>query len=247
MAKNQKELDILLKKLKGSSTHLHLDIADGKFVPSKSLWFKFRLSKKFKYNAHLMIKNPERWIKKHGKRMNLVIPQFEEVKDLDRYVFSGRKIAFAINPETKIKKLKPYLWKISYILLLTVHPGYYGSRYLSSPLRKIREIKKINPKVKIIVDGGMNPKTIRQAARYGADYFVSGSYVTKSKNPKKAVQRLDNALSGPKYLSFDMFLKRAGKKFNRLFLNSTPKPPQKKSEDYLSLQQMKKKVGKRKK
>lgn len=244
MAKNQKELDSLLKKLKGSSKQLHLDVADGKFVPSKSLWFRFKLSSKFKYNVHLMIKNPEAWIKKHGKRVNLVIPQLETVKDLDKYVFFGKKkIAFALKPGTKIDKLKPYLWKVDYILILTVHPGYYGSKYLRAPLKKIRQIKRINPKIKIIIDGGMNPKTIRQAARAGADYFVSGSYVTKSKDPKKAVKRLDAILGGPRYVSFNTFLKRAGKRFDKLFLgNSTPKPPEKRKEEYISLKEMKKKV-----
>ena len=194
MAKNQQGLTQLLKKLTGVAKTLHLDIADGKFVPSKSLHFPFRLSKKFRYNAHLMIKNPEKWIEKHGKKVDLCISQWETVKDKDKFITflkkKNKKVAFALKPETKVNGLKNYLKDIDTILILTVHPGFYGAKYLKTPLKKIVQIKKINPKIKIIVDGSMNPKTIKGAARAGADYFVSGSFVSKSENPKNAIKEL---------------------------------------------------------
>jgi len=244
MAKNQKELNALLKKLQGSAEHLHLDIADGKFVPSRSLWFKFRLSSKFKYNAHLMINNPENWIKKYGKKVNLVIPQFETIQDVDKYVSRMKKVAFAIKPETSISKLKPYLQHIDYVLVLTVHPGFYGAKFLKSPLKKIKQIKKINPKVRVIVDGGMNPKTIKSALKAGADYFVSGSFVSRSDNPKEAVGKLQDLLNGPKYVSFGALKRRSGRRLDKLFLK-IPKPPKK--EEYLSLKEMKERLRKKRK
>ena len=66
MAKNQKEVDYLLKKLRGVATKLHLDVADGKCVPTQYMNFDFRLSKRFDYNVHLMIKNPEELIRKNN-------------------------------------------------------------------------------------------------------------------------------------------------------------------------------------
>ena len=83
---------------------------------------------------------------------------------------------------------------IDYLLVLTVHPGFYGAKYLPAQLRKITQIKKINPRVKVIVDGGMNPQTIRQAAQAGADFFITGSYTTKADNPKKALKTLAKAI-----------------------------------------------------
>ena len=196
MAKNQKELDHMLKNLHGVAKVLHLDVADGKFVPNTSLWFNFKLSKQFKYMAHLMVKNPEIWIKKHGKKVEFCIVQAETVDLADhvaRTRLQKKKVAFALNPETKAAKIKSYLKGIDYVLILTVHPGFYGAKYLRSPLGKIREIKKINPKVKIIVDGGMNPKTVKDAAEAGADYIVSGSFITKAERPKERLKIMEKA------------------------------------------------------
>lgn len=193
MASSQRELDIMLHNLEGVASHLHLDVADGKFVSSKSLWFPFKLSSRFKYIAHLMVKDPEKWIAKHGKKVTFYIVQAEAV-NLVSYIKSTRskkkKVALALNPETKVSKIKPYLPSIDYVLILTVHPGFYGAKYLKYPLRKIAEIKKINPKVKVIVDGGMNPKTVKDASKAGADQIVSGSFITKAEKPKERMREL---------------------------------------------------------
>ncbi len=194
IAKNQRELDAELKKLKGTGKTLHLDIIDGKFAPNRSLEFPFRLDQHYAYQAHLMIQKPEIWIKKNLRRINLFIPHFEAIHYHSRYILWMRKmkkkIAFALLPQTTVGHLKEHLPYVDYILILTVHPGFYGSKYLASELKKIRPIKKINPNVKIIVDGGMNPKTIVQAKKAGADFYVSGSYETESDNPKKAMKEL---------------------------------------------------------
>ena len=194
MGKSQKEINALFKKLEGVSKELHLDVADGKFVHNTSLWFDFKLSKKFKYNAHLMIVHPERWIEKYGNKVDLCIVHLHAIKHIQffiEYVRSkNKKVAIALNPETKIKELKDYLNDIDVILVMTVHPGFYGAKFLSSPLRKIKKIKKINPDIKVMVDGGMNPKTVRKAVRAGADSIISGSFISKSKNSKKAMKEL---------------------------------------------------------
>ncbi len=198
MAKNELEFEALLKKLKGVAKTIHLDVADGKFVPSNSLDFYLTLPKTFEYAAHLMMEHPQRWIEKYGKEVKLCIPHFSAILNFPSHISwmkrMNQTLALAINPEVSVDKIKPYLHEIEYILILTVHPGFYGSPYLKSELQKIRLIKKINPKIKVIVDGGMNPKTIKEAKKAGADYFVSGSYITLSKDPKKAMQILRKAI-----------------------------------------------------
>ncbi len=189
IAKNQRELDEKYGKLRGVVKTLHLDIVDGRFAPNKSLQFNFTLSPQFSYQAHLMIKDPEQWIKRQllspqHKLFNLFIPHFEAIYFHSRYILWMKQlkkpIAFAILPETNVTHLKEHLPYMDYVLVLTVHPGFYGSKYLRSELLKIRPIKKVNPKVKVIVDGGMNPETIKEAKRAGADLFVSGSYLTNN-------------------------------------------------------------------
>lgn len=198
MAKNQRELDDFFDRLCGVSPVLHLDIADGKCVPTRVLDFPFRLSRSFRYHAHLMVKQPERWIQKSKYRIDLYISPIEEIRDPQKYIQwmkkRKQKVAFSLRPETPATVLYPYLSQIDYVLILTVHPGFYGGRYLKTPLRKIPLLKHHNPHITVIVDGGINPQTIRQAATAGADWFITGSYTTKAKDPKKAIKTLQQAL-----------------------------------------------------
>lgn len=199
VAKNQQELDVLLKNLAGVAKYLHLDIADGKFVSNTSLWFPFRLSRRFKYVAHLMVREPEKWIKMYGKKVEFYIVQAETV-NLAEYIKKTKSqkkpVAFAINPETGVAKIKSFLKVIDYVLILTVHPGFYGAKYLKYPLKKISQIKRINPSLKVIVDGGMNPKTAKDAAKAGANYIISGSFITKAEKPKERMKIMEKAFDG---------------------------------------------------
>ena len=198
MAKNQIELDALLTKLHGMAGTLHLDIVHPSYAPNHSLDFSFKLNKKFCYQAHVMLKSPEKWIARHLQTIDMFIPQWEEVKNPKNYIAwmerRHKPVAFALKPETGIKDLLPYVERIDYLLILTVHPGFYGGRYISAPLRRIAQIKHHNYRIKVIVDGGINPTTIRKARQAGCDYFISGSFVSKSKSPRKSLQLLRQAL-----------------------------------------------------
>lgn len=196
MAKNQKELNDYFKRLDGVVKHLHLDVVDGKFANNKVLDFPLRLSKDFNYSAHLMVEKPLLWIKKYLDKVWLIIPHIEtfNVDEQEKYIAymkkNNKKVAFALLPETKASVLKKIAKDIDYVLLLSVHPGFYGSKFIPVVLRKIPQIKKYNSEIKVIIDGGMNPDTIKLAARYGADNFVSGSYTSKAENPKQRIRTL---------------------------------------------------------
>lgn len=200
MAKSQKELDMDFQKLKGVVKTLHLDIVDGKFAKNRTFQFPFKLSQYFQYHAHLMVKNPEKWIDKHGKKVDAVVFHPEAVKkekiaDLIKKIKDKKKqTGLALKPETEVKEIRNLLGKVDYVLILTVHPGFYGGKFLGSNLKKIRLLKKINPKIKIIVDGGMRPQTIKRAKKAGADFFVSGAYTTKAAHPKQRIKNLIEAV-----------------------------------------------------
>jgi len=198
IAKSQKELEKRFDRIKNYSKIFHLDIMDGKFVKNKSLFFDFILPKKrFKYEAHLMIKKPEKWIKKNWKKSNLIIFHIEslkneaEVKNLIKLIKSKRKkVGICINPKTKIKKIINYLNLIDRISVMTVNPGRYGGKFLPDTLKKVKDIRKLKPKLDIEIDGSVNLKTINRASDSGANSFVVGSFLQKSKNPKKAIEDL---------------------------------------------------------
>ena len=198
IAENQKELEELLHKFKGVAKTIHLDVVDGIFAPNHSLDFSFALPANFRYRAHVMVVRPEKWIRRNFGAIELFIPQFEKVKDKKKYIRwmrkKKRRVAFAINPETSVRKMIKSLPFVDEVLVLTVHPGFYGKKFIKKELQKIIQIKKINPKIKVIVDGGINLKTIILAKKAGADYFVVGSVISRSRDPKSAVRQLEKRL-----------------------------------------------------
>ena len=194
MAKSQKQLDEQLSIVKKFATTVHIDVVDGKFADNKVFRFPFKLKRGFKYNVHLMVERPEPWIKKHFKKFQIFFPHIETLKDpMDYFSWmkqSKKPIAFACLPETKVKDIKSFIPFVDYILILTVHPGFYGGKFLKSQIKKIKKIKKLNPDIKIFVDGGITPKRIEQVSDFGADFFVSGSYIMDSEEPKESFKEL---------------------------------------------------------
>ena len=185
--------------MKGIAKVLHLDVVDGKFAKNKAMNFDFKLKKEFNYNIHLMVNNSRKWIAKCLKKnIQTIIVHPEVIEGLGKLIYEikqkKKKVGLALKPKTKVKNVRDYLSQLDYVLVLTVEPGFYGAKFLSAPLRKIKKIKRINPKIKVIVDGGMNPKTIKKAAKAGADYFVSGSFVTKADSPKERIKSLLNSI-----------------------------------------------------
>lgn len=193
IAKNQKELNLILDKYKNYFNYFQVDVMDGKFVKNKSNWFNFKLSKNCKYEAHLMVDNPERWIIKNYKKFDVLIANFERVKNPMKLIEfvkdKNKKIGFAINPETDIKNLYPYLTHLDRILILTVHPGRYGAEFLPKSLVKIKVLRRVF-KGDIEVDGHINPTTIRLCKNAGANLFAVGSYLKDSDDIQNAIKRL---------------------------------------------------------
>ena len=102
----------------------------------------------------------------------------------------NKKIGIAICPETPVECIKNYLGSIDQLLIMAVKPGFYGSKFLPETTDKIKQAREINHNLDIEADGGIDLNTIRLAAKAGANMFVSGSYIIKSNDAKKAVEEL---------------------------------------------------------
>jgi ribulose-phosphate 3-epimerase len=199
IAKTQKELDDIFSRIKDSARLLQLDIMDGKFVSNNSLDFNFRLpEKKYLYEAHLMIDDPEKWVDENWERVDTVIAHFESVKNPERIIESvkkkGKKIAFALNPETDADLILNYIDSIDQVLVMTVNPGFYGSKFLPEMSDKIKRLRKLRPDLDIEVDGGIKPDTIEEVCEAGANMFVSGSYLVNSDDVKERIRILEQKI-----------------------------------------------------
>jgi ribulose-phosphate 3-epimerase len=194
IAKNQKEFDIRFGKIKRLSSYVHLDVMDGKFVPGKSLNFGLHLPREKKYWAHLMLRNPISWIENNLRMVDGVILHVEssaDIRGVINYVKKkNKKVGIALNPDSSVSEVEEYLSEVNLVLVMTVKPGKYGSRFLPGALGKVRELRRMRKKLVIGVDGGINDKTITRASNAGADVFVVGSYLQNSDDPKESMRKL---------------------------------------------------------
>ncbi|MEE8401546.1 MAG: hypothetical protein V3R86_05290 [Candidatus Hydrothermarchaeaceae archaeon] len=199
IAKTQEELDGALEKVKGKAKRIMIDIMDGKFVSNTSLNFDFNLSPDFEYEAHLMVNRPLDWIEKYASKVSIAVMQVETLDDIRKAIeFAknrGLKVTLALNPETGLDVVLPYLREIDSVLILSVHPGSYCVEFLPETLEKIKELRKIDKIIPIEVDGCMNPKNTKLARGAGANIFASGSYIIKSDNVDNAIKELSLAVS----------------------------------------------------
>jgi len=168
---------------------------DGKFVPNKSVDFDFKLPKAdCIFEAHLMIKNPEEWIKKHINKVDMVLAHIESCKKPKKLVNLAKEndkhVGFVLNPETPLSTIMGYIDDIDQVLIMTVNPGFYGSLFLPEMLDKIKKLRELKPDLDIEVDGGVTDKTIHLVDKAGANMFVSGSYIVKSYDVKQAIASL---------------------------------------------------------
>jgi ribulose-phosphate 3-epimerase len=102
----------------------------------------------------------------------------------------GVKPALVLNPETPVEKILPYLNEADEVLVMTVHPGYGGQKFISSCLPKVTQIRNWRKDIDIMIDGGGNHETIPLAAAAGANQFVAGSYLFAKEDMKGAVEEL---------------------------------------------------------
>lgn len=80
------------------------------------------------------------------------------------------------------------------VLIMTVHPGFGGQKFMASELPKVRALRDRYPELNIEVDGGLGPATIDQAAEAGANVIVAGSAVFGAKDPAEVIRALRDAV-----------------------------------------------------
>ncbi|MFA5842878.1 MAG: ribulose-phosphate 3-epimerase [Candidatus Gracilibacteria bacterium] len=177
---------------------IHVDVMDGHFVPN--LTFGAPVVKCFKHTlpleCHLMITNPEKYIKDFAEAGAWMITVHVEVTGdktsevLKQIRALGVKPALSLNPPTPIEAVRPYLDEVDMVLVMTVNPGFGGQVFIEDCLAKISTLRQWKPELEIGVDGGINAETARLAVQAGATLLIAGSYVFKAKNRGAAIEDL---------------------------------------------------------
>ncbi len=180
---------------------VHIDVMDGNFVPNITIGVpvvkSIRKVTKMILDVHLMIENPQKYIKDFSLAGSDIITFHyeaakENVFDVIKLIKSyGKKAGISIKPCTKVQEIKPYLKDLDLILVMTVEPGFGGQKFMSECAEKIKEISSISDTSIIIeVDGGINDKTAKICKDLGANALVAGNYVFSSNDIKMAIDLL---------------------------------------------------------
>jgi ribulose-phosphate 3-epimerase len=188
---------------KAGADMLHIDVMDGRFVPNITIGqpvvSAIRKTTKLPLDVHLMIVEPMEHIKSFiDAGADIITIHLEACNHLHKAIATikdgGKKAGISLNPATPVVMLKDIIEELYLVLIMTVNPGFGGQKFISSSLKKIKELDslkhKLNLSVMIEVDGGINEQNAASVVKAGADIIVAGTAIFGSKSYKDAINKL---------------------------------------------------------
>ena len=193
---------------RGGASMIHVDVMDGRFVPNISMGpvvvEACRRASTLPIDAHLMIENAEKYLDAFvDAGATSVSVHVEALVHLQRAVAHLRERGVSpgvvLNPSTPITALAEILPEVDYVLVMSVNPGFSYQKLLPASLDKLRrlsaEIRARGLRVKLQVDGGVNPSNIRSVVEAGAEIVVVGAAAFGGDETEKSVRALIGAAS----------------------------------------------------
>ena len=185
-----------IKRLEeGGADMIHVDVMDGHFVPNLTIGppviKALRNYTNIPFDVHLMISPVHKYIKDYAEAgADIITIHPEATKNLEESIEHikslKKKVGVSLNPDTKIEVIEKILSKVDLILIMSVHPGFGGQKFMHNVLNKIEKLKEKkeqqNLNFDIEIDGGINFNNSKLAINAGANILVSGTTIFKSNN-----------------------------------------------------------------
>ena len=183
--------------------YIHIDVMDGHFVPNLTVGpivvECVRKLTRLPLDVHLMVERPENLLDAFIKAgSDIITVHVEATPHLHRAIQSikekGAKAGVSLNPSTPIQSIEPVIEDVDMVVIMSVNPGFGGQELIRSALAKIKRVRKLldeaGSKAELEVDGGIKAENIRDVSLAGADVFVSGSGIFKTKDYKKTISEM---------------------------------------------------------
>jgi len=186
---------------------IHIDVMDGNFVDNITFGMPIiKAIRKYSslfFDVHLMISNPDKYIKAFSDagadgitfHIEATNDPFNTIKLIKA---EGKKAGISIKPETPLPDTS-LLKDIDLVLVMSVNPGFGGQKYIETVNKKIENLLKIRYEndlhFEIQVDGGINKDNIFMVSKCGADIAVVGNAIFSEQDKKRAILELKNISS----------------------------------------------------
>ena len=194
---------------KAKTDYFHIDVMDGKFVEKNTYEKMLRYAEYIKrisnlpLDVHLMVKDVAKAIDDfEAVEPNIITFHYEATGDVIETINKLREmsadimIGMSIKPLTPVDEILEYLPYLDMILVMSVEPGKGGQKFNIEALDKIEQLRRYidenSFECLIEVDGGINGETGKDCALAGADVLVSGTYLFRSENIEKSIEKIKN-------------------------------------------------------
>jgi ribulose-phosphate 3-epimerase len=189
---------------------IHLDVMDGHFVPNLTIGpdvvAAVRGVTKLTLDTHLMIENADKYIPAFAEAgADILSVHVEACGDLPGTIELIRKHevkpAVVINPETPFSAVTRVLPAVEMLLIMSVHPGFGGQKFIDSALGKLSEAREFREQHRlsflIEIDGAIKVDNAAQVVEAGAEVLVSGSGIFKTKDYAATIAAMRATASQP--------------------------------------------------